>query len=169
MKRFTPLILVLILLGCGCPAIADDSQRLGLGVNYWSTLDDIKSDDGEIDDDGFSIIGSYRYWPALLGVGIEAEFLPDRFGESAISPAAYVFVGKAIYAGVGIGITYSDGEFSEDPFFALRAGLDLELLPNIFLDIYGNYRFNDKADLDNSTNDIDTDTIFLGAAVYLAY
>jgi hypothetical protein len=144
-------------------------HRFGIGANYWSSIDDIKENDGDIDDDGFSFIGMYQYWPSLLGFGLEAEFLPDRFGETAIAPAAYVFVGKAIYAGAGIGITYSDSDFADQPFFALRAGLDLEIIPRIHVNIYGNYRFNDKAEFNDDDTDIDTDTIFLGAAVLFGF
>ena len=55
-----------------------------------------------------------------------------------------------------------------EPFFALRAGLNLELLPRIFVDISANYRFNDTAELKDEDTDIDTDTIFLGAALRFA-
>jgi hypothetical protein len=43
--------------------------------------------------------------------------------------------------------------------------VNLELLPKVFVDISANYRFNDTDDLKNNESDIDTDTIFLGAAV----
>jgi hypothetical protein len=39
------------------------------------------------------------------------------------------------------------------------------MLPDVYVDISGNYRFNDKKDLDNDNADIDTDTIFIGAAI----
>ena len=45
----------------------------------------------------------------------------------------------------------------------MRAGLDLEVLPGLHLDISGNYCFNDTADLKDSHSDIDT--ISLGAAL----
>lgn len=147
----------------GCFA---EGHRIGGGANYYVALDDL--DEGT-DDDGFSILASYQYWPSLLGIEIDAEFLPDRFGESAFAPQAYVLVGKGIYAGIGIGVVYTDSEFSDEPFFGLKAGINLELLPGIFADIYGNYRFNDNADFDNDETDIDTDTIFLGAAVRLEF
>ncbi len=79
------------------------------------------------------------------------------------SPEAFVLVGGTIYAGAGVGIYYSDGVFNNSPFFMLRAGLDISILPFLSLDINANYRFNDWGSLDSS--DLDTDTIRLGAAL----
>ena len=69
----------------------------------------------------------------------------------------------------GIGAVYSDGDFADKAFYALRAGFNFELLPGIYTDIYGIYRFNDTAELDNINEDIDTDTVFLGAAVRFSF
>ena len=143
-------------------------HRIGGGANYWVSVDDIEVGDNKLDDDGLSFFGSYQYWPGLLGLEVDVEFLPDRFGESAVSPQAYLLVGKGIYAGLGIGTTYTDGDFAEEPFFALKAGFNIELLPGIYADIYGNYRFNDTADFDDEDTNIDTDTVFLGMAVRIA-
>ncbi|MGB5983966.1 MAG: hypothetical protein WBG37_01580 [Desulfobacterales bacterium] len=82
--------------------------------------------------------------------------------ESVWSPQAYFLIGKGLYGGVGVGINYSDGDFANDPFYALRAGIDLEILPSIFLDINANYRF-EKWDFDRIEEDIATDTLTLGA------
>lgn len=138
-------------------------HRIGGGANYWVAVEDIDAEG--TDDDGFSYLASYQYMMDFVGLELDVEFLPDRFGETALAPEAYFLIGKAIYAGVGIGIVHADGGFADEPFFALRAGLNLEILPAIFVDVSANYRFNDSADLDGEASDIDTDTIFLGAAV----
>ncbi|MFT5697609.1 MAG: hypothetical protein ACI8ZB_000457 [Desulforhopalus sp.] len=148
-------------------ALAGD-HRIGGGANYWVAIDDIEVGDNKLDDDGLSFFGSYQYWPGLFGLEVDVEFQPDRFDESAISPQAYLLVGKGIYGGIGIGTTYTDGDFVDEPFFALKAGFNIELLPGIYGDIYGTYRFNDTADFDNEDTDIDTDTVFLGLAVRIA-
>ncbi len=163
MKKAGMLLLLFIVLPCS--AFANEA-RLGLGGTYWSTIDDIED---HVDDNGYSVYGSYQYWMSLIGIEADIEFLPDKYGEDAIDPQVWILVGSAIYAGAGIGIEYRDGSFADEPFFALRAGLDLELLPSIYLDIYGLYRFNDKADLDNDRTDIDTDTVFLGTAVRFGF
>jgi hypothetical protein len=141
--------------------------RLGGGVNYWVAIDDIDHED--VDENGMGFFASYQYWESLLGIELDLEFLPDRFGDSAVSPQAFMLIGRGIYAGLGIGAVYSDGDFADKAFYALRAGFNFELLPGIYTDIYGIYRFNDTAELDNINEDIDTDTVFLGAAVRFSF
>ena len=77
-------------------------------------------------------------------------------------------IGRNVYGGAGIGMQYRDGDLADEPFFAFRAGLNLELLPGVWGDFYGTYRFNDANELDNENSDIDTDTVFFGAMVRLA-
>lgn len=144
---------------------ADSAHRIGAGANYWVALDDVDVDD--VDEDGFSYFASYQYRPTLIGLQADLEFLPDRFGEDAIAPAAYLILGKAIYAAAGVGILSIDGDWADDPFFAFKAGLDLEVLPHVFLDVSASYRFDPETELEDAVDNIDTDTVFLGAAVRL--
>lgn len=150
-------------------------HRIGLGVNYWKTIDDLDDEGfeniGDIDDNGIAEVGSYQYWPqGMIGFEVDLEHFPDGFGGStddAWSPQVYVTVGHGFYGGVGIGVTNSsdfDGEWS-DPFYAAKLGVNLGLLPHIALDIYGNYRFDAWSEL----NDADTDTVFLGAQVRITF
>lgn len=169
MKRWLFLIVLLFL---AVTATADKSaaadHRIGGGINYWVTLDDIEFDSEKFDNSGVAYLVTYQYWPSLFGLELDLEFLPDRFGETALAPEAYILLGRSIYCGFGVGIVYSDGDFAQEPFFALRAGLNLELLPGLYADIYGNYRFNDSVDLKGEETNIDTDTVFLGAALRIA-
>lgn len=166
MKR-SLLIMIIALLAYGSGNAWAAEHRIGAGVTYWTALDDI--DVADINDDGFSYLVSYQYWLGLIGFEADLELLPDRFGETAIAPQAFILVGRGIYGGAGIGIENRDGDFADEPFFAFRAGVNLELLPGIYGDVYGTYRFNDSADLDQSDTDVDTDTIFLGAMVRVAF
>ncbi len=167
MKKFCFLLLLLCIALFSSSVLAAE-HRIGIGTNYWKAVDDIDFDD--VDDDGFSFIGSYQYHPGgLFYFEADLEVLPDRFGESAYAPQAFVLLGRSIYGGAGIGIEYRDSDFADEPFFALRAGLNLELLPGIYADIYGIYRFNDTAQIEDEATDIDSDTIFMGAAVRLAF
>lgn len=153
-----------LIAGLGLSATAGEgNHRIGAGVNYWTSIDDVEIDD--IDEDGLAYVIGYQYDAGLLGFGVDFEMLPDRFGEDSYAPQAYLTLGGAIYAGAGIGIVSTDGEWADDPFFSLRAGLDLEILPSIHLDIFGQYRFESEQDLEDETTDIDTDTIYLGAAL----
>ena len=146
---------------------ADQTHRIGAGANYWVALDDIDIDD--VDESGLSYFASYQFRPSLIGFQADVEFLPDMFGGDAIAPAAYLLVGSAIYAAAGAGMLSVDGEWADEPFFALKAGLDLELLPSIYLDISASYRFNYGIDLDDALDEIDTDTVFLGAGLRLGF
>ncbi|MDP9122757.1 MAG: hypothetical protein M3O15_15535, partial [Acidobacteriota bacterium] len=100
---------------------------------------------------------------------IDAEYFNKGFGgstRSSVSPQAYLLLGNAIYAGLGVGTTYSSdfkNSFSS-PFYAARAGLDLVLLPRFHLDINGNYRFHAFHELHN----VSTGTVTLGAVARIA-
>ena len=90
-------------------------HRLGGGVNYWVALEDLDGDD--VGEDGFSYLFSYQCMMEGVGVELDVELLPDRFDEDAVAPAAWFLLGKTLYAGAGIGIVNSDGDFGEAPFF----------------------------------------------------
>ena len=142
------------------------SHRLGVGANYWKTIDNIEVEDAtNIDETGLSWLASYQYAPkGFFKLEIDLEYYPEVAGEEALwSPEAYVLFGGTIYLGAGIGTYYSDGVFNNSPFYMLRAGFDFAILPFLSLDINANYRFNDWGSFD--TSDLDTDTIRLGAAI----
>ncbi|MBP7275398.1 MAG: hypothetical protein KBA51_04260 [Kiritimatiellae bacterium] len=141
-------------------------HRLGGGVYYWMTLENL---DEEFDENGLSYFASYQYKPSLFGIQADLEVQPDRFEETAYAPQIYAVLGSGLYAAAGIGILYSDGEWADEPFYSFKAGLDFELTDSLHIDINANYRFNDTADLSDSDLNIDTDTVFLGAALRLAF
>lgn len=149
------------------PATAAE-HLLGGGVHYWQTVDDLADDGFEtIDDEGESFVLSYQYVPAgLFKLQIDAEYFEKGFGgaaEEAIAPQVYLLIGNRLYAGVGVGMTYSD-EFEDswsDPFYAARLGLDFAILPRTHLDLNANYRSNAFSQLDEA----DTDTVTLGAVL----
>jgi hypothetical protein len=165
MKNLTLILAAFALLALGA-ARAEGNNRLGVGANYWMVIDDIESD---VDDDGFSYLASYQHRGGLLGVELAAEFFPDRFGQDAWAPQAYIILGSGIYVAAGAGMLSIDGEWADDPFYALKAGLNFEILPSLYLDISANYRFSEKEQLEDDSSDIDTDTVFLGAAARLGF
>ncbi len=163
MKR---LLLMSMILGLAMSAgnLQAGEHRIGGGVNYWVAVEDL----GDSDDDGFSYLLSYQHWWDFLGIEADIELLPDRFGETASAGELYLLLGSTIYGGAGVGWLRADGDFADEPFFAFKAGLNLEMLPSLYLDISANYRFNDSAQLEDDDTDIDTDTVFLGAALRFA-
>ena len=149
---------------------AESGLRLGVGVNYWKMLDDIEAE--KIDEDGLSwLVTSQFELATLLKLEINLEIFTDDFqgieGE-ALAPQVFVLLGSTIYGAAGVGILYADSEFADDPFYVLRAGLDLEIVPRLHLDLNVNYRFLEWVEADKLTEDIDADTMTLGVALRLA-
>ena len=168
MKRFLAMVLT-TLVGVSA-ACAEGEVFLGGGIHYWRTLDDIK-DDPELEDDGIAYLVSLQLSQArFFRIEADVEIFPDGFGGATgitYAPQVYLILGSGVYAGLGIGTVYAsefDGNFSE-PFYALRAGFNLELLPSIYLDLNANYQFLDWENIDNIDDDIDTDTVTLAAIV----
>ena len=161
-----------LVLGTMMAVPAEAEVRIGGGVHYWTALDDIEVDDVDIDDTGSSFIGSLQWLPGGLIYGeAQLEYFDEGFGggnAGALAPQAFVLAGLgSIYGGLGIGITYNDeleGDNFSDPFYTLRAGLDIELLPRIHIDIHGKYIFDAFSDVDGA----DEDAITLGAIARIA-
>jgi len=159
MRRVSTLLVVLLALTGGFAVQAQAGHLLGGGVEYLRTVGDI-ADDSEFDENAFGILASYQYRMSLLKIEADVEWIPDYGGTSnaLIQPQAYALIGGLIYAGVGIGVGNFDGEWQSDPFYALRAGVDLSLA-GLDLDVFGVYRFQDaeiikelgKSDLDAVT------------------
>jgi hypothetical protein len=150
---------------------AEGANRLGAGAHYWTALDNI--DVNNVDENGFSWLVSYQrafgQWFKLEG---DVEWFEKGFGgapETVYAPQAFALLGDVIYGGVGIGCYYTDGDFANDPFYTLRVGLDIPLLPCLRLDINGNYRFENWDNLSNEGRDIGSDTVTLGAAARLEF
>ncbi len=174
MKSIGAWILGAILLTAGLGQsiqASDTPNRLGGGANYWVVLEDLdKEDVRDLNEDGLSYFASYQYWPSLLGLELQVEMFPDWIGkDDAFAPQAYLLLGSTIYAAAGVGILYFDDDWADDPFYALKAGINLELFPSLFLDIAANYRFNNETQFKDENTNIDTDTVFLGAALRLGW
>jgi len=168
MKRYCILTAAMLL--AATAAHAEGEVFLGGGIHYWRTIDEIR-DDPDLDDDGIAYVVSLQLSQArFFRIEADVEIFPDGFGGSsgtALAPQAYLILGSGIYAGLGIGTVYSSdfsGNFSE-PFYGARAGINLELLPNTYLDVSGNYHFLDWENIDEIDDEADTDTITLAAIV----
>jgi hypothetical protein len=149
------------------PALAAAEHRIGGGVHYWKTVDDFADEDFDVDEDGLATVVSYQYVPGgLLRLEVDVEYFEKGFGgatDAAYSPQAYLVLGRGWYAALGGGVIYSS-DFEDDvsdPFYAARVGLDMQLLPRLYLDLSANYRFDAWSEL----GDADTDTVTLGAVV----
>ncbi len=145
------------------------NQQIGVGAHYWTTLDDV--DVNNIDESGLAWYLSYRNRLSdLLQVELDLEIADEKHagaGETIYSPQAFLLLGAALYGGVGLGIDWADGELG-NLYYLLRAGYVLELLPQIFVDFNLNYRF-ETWDIDAVRDDIDADTLTMGAIVRIGF
>lgn len=162
-----PMALAGLVLATG--AAAEGNVRIGGGVHYWRTIDDLEADDFDVESDGLAYLASVQFlfndWVRLEG---NLEYFPDDFAgatEDVWAPQGLILLGSGLYGGLGVGTFYTDGEFGDDPFFLLRAGFDVEVLPSLRLDINANYHFTDFESITEVEENVDTDTITLGAMV----
>ena len=156
-----------LLFGIVAPTFA--AQRIGAGVHYWTAVKDV--DINNVEESGLSLIASYQnQMTGFSALELDLEMFGEGYaGADAVvfSPQAYFLLGKGLYGGAGAGINYSEGSYS-DPFFALRAGVDLEVLPSIHLDINANYRF-ETWDFDRVEEAVKTGNVTLGAIVRFGF
>jgi len=165
------LVLCASLLITGTICRADGNHRFGIGANYWKTIKNI--DLQNVDKNGFSWLATYQYAPGSpLSLETDIEYFNRGFAgtsKDVFAPQAFIILGTSLYGALGIGTYYSDGEFAHDPFYALRLGLDFPLTRSIYMDINVNYRFNEWTNIHDMANDINSDTINIGAALRIAF
>jgi hypothetical protein len=168
MRQFLVTALILALSATLAPA---QQNRIGAGAHYWKTLDKIDSE--HFDESGLGWVVSYQRkggeWTKLE---LDLEILPDGYGGStntAYSPQLFLLIGKGVYVGAGVGIDYLNDEFADEPFYILRLGFDVPLLPSLFLDVNANYQFLEFKDIKTLDETIDTDVITLGAQLRLEF
>ncbi|HMP73915.1 MAG TPA: hypothetical protein PKE55_11695 [Kiritimatiellia bacterium] len=153
------------------PVEAGAETRVGGGIHYWRTLDKVSLKN--FDRDGFAYVVSLQHKSsALLKFQGDVEIFPSNYaGTSGTSwaPQGFLLLGGGLYGGLGIGINYLEDGWAERPFYILRAGVDIELLPSIYLDIHANYRFEQFNKIKSVDEDIDTDVVTLGAAVRIVF
>ncbi len=169
-KKIISATVIISILSLGA-ITATAGHRLGVAANYWKAVKDV--DISEIDEDGVSWLASYQYRPARA-LSFEADLEVFRKGfagatENVYAPQAYLLLGSGLYAGVGAGIYYVDDDFADRPFYAVKAGLEFQLIPRVFIDINANYRFDEWKNISELAKDIKTDTVTLGAALRLAF
>lgn len=163
------IAVALVLIGSTFLLQEASGQRIGVGAHYWRTVDTLPD---EFDRDGISYRLTYQNsLTALTHYQIDLERFDRSFAGSdkpLYAPQAMLLLGRVIYGGVGIGILYSDGDFAKRPFYLLRAGLDISLLPRLRLDVNANYHFSEWRGVQDIAGDINSDTITVGAALRLA-
>jgi hypothetical protein len=154
----------LALISCSLAGTAEAGHRLGGGIHYLRTLGDIK-DNSEWDPDAIGFMASYQWTTPLLKLEGDLEWVPDYGGsdKTMFQPQAWLIVGSLIYVSGGIGGSYIDGDWLDNPFYGLRAGSNLTLL-GINLDVFATYRFQ-SAEVFEGIDQNDLDALTFGAIV----
>jgi hypothetical protein len=144
-------------------ASVSSAISLGAGVHYLRSLGDIDTDELDLSKDSFGLIGSVMGNAGLIKLEGQVEYIFDYLGtdEGMFIPQGWALLGSMIYGGAGIGIGYIDGDWQSDPFYGLRAGVNLPL-GGLGLDVYGTYYFWNDDDLEDLTGE-DLDSITLAA------
>ena len=141
---------------------------IGVGLHYLRNLGDIDEDESlDLSKDSFGFIGSLKKnTTGLLSFEGQVEYIFDYAGtgEGMWIPSGWLLAGKFIYGGAGIGIGHIDGEWQSDPFYALRAGVNLPL-GGLSLDAYGTYQFWDDDALHDLTGE-DLDSVTFAAVLH---
>jgi hypothetical protein len=168
MRRFVILTSALVaLLGVPKEASAIIGHSFGIGLHYLRNISELDEDldDGEggLDQNSFGLLGSYQFGMPLLTLEGNLEYVPDYIGSDhgLVEPSFYVLTNGLIYFGGGIGIGYIDGDWQSDPFYALRAGVNLGV-GGIGLDVYGSYRFQEDEEIEDLTGE-DLDSLTFAA------
>jgi hypothetical protein len=166
------VLLALAIASGGSAAAGAAEHRFGVGQLYWQSLGDIA--EAGLDEDGTAPFLTYQYVPeGIFRLELDLEYYKDGFGgsaDAAYTPVAFVLVEFGIYAGLGVGVTISDGlsDNISDPFYAARVGWDFQLIPRLHFDVNANYRADTFEGI-QSPGDYDRDSITLGAAVRLEF
>jgi hypothetical protein len=160
MKRL--LIALLVVFSAFATAgIASAGVSLGAGIHYLHNVGEIDEADGvDFDENSLGFLGSLMASAGFLNLEGQVEYVPNYLGsdEAMWIPQAWALLGSTLYAGAGIGIGHIDGDWQDDPFYGLRAGVNLPL-GAVGLDAYGTYLFwNDDAFEDVTGEDLDSIT-----------
>lgn len=140
-------------------------MEFGAGIHYMKTVGDMKDEAGfDSDAANFLLAGRAPLGPITLE--LDSEWSLDFGGSDKTlwMPQAFGLLGGMIYAGAGIGTGYIDGEWFDNPFYALRVGINLPLKVTK-LDVNANYYFINSAAFDNIDSE-DLDSVTFGAVLW---
>lgn len=168
-RRIFIAVFSLIGLAVALPTPMEAGEHsFGFGARYWKTLDDLDDfeDFEHISENGYALVGSYRFQPrGLFSLQFDLELYDEGFGgadDDAVAPQALVLFGHGLYVGAGAGVLFADvqNEDISDTFYLLRGGFEFPVLPHLSVDIYANY----ITDAYDNLGDVDSEAITLGAS-----
>ena len=172
MRRFVIAAIAVLILAHESQAARGGGFELGVGATYWYSIDE--ATDQSFDRDGLGWMLTSRIpLSDIFAIGLEVEQSPDNFvflDKPLYLPAAYAVLGNSIYGAIGFGTYYYDGDFYGDVWYALRAGFKIPIITNaLVLDVNVNYRVEDWDGIKEVGDNIDTDTLMIGAALRIVF
>ena len=170
MKRYLSVMILtfLLLIAGGAADDAECGHRIGGGIHYLRTLGSIK-DNPEWDPNSVGFMVSYQYVFGSVRLEGDLEWVPDYGGsdKTLFQPQAWLLLGKMIYLSAGIGGSYIDGDWFDNPFYGLRAGVNLTLI-GVNFDGFTSYRFQSSNVFENIDED-DLDALTFGVLVRVEF
>ena len=165
MRKFSILVVMLAVVTASFATKASAGPSFGAGLHYLYAMGDIDTNDPDLSKNSFGVIGSLQFPLGLIKAEADVEYIFDFLGtgEGMWEPQLYGLIGGLIYGGAGIGWGYVDGEWFDNPFYALRAGVDLPV-GKLHLDVNANYRFLSTKALEGADEE-DLDSVTFGAVV----
>jgi hypothetical protein len=164
----TAVLLAGILAAGGLFDGAQCQHRIGGGIHYLRTLGSIK-DNPAWDPNSVGFMVSYQYVFGSVRLEGDLEWVPDFGGsdKTMFQPQAWLLLGKMIYLSAGIGGSYVDGDWFDNPFYGLRAGVNLTLI-GLNFDGFTSYRFQSSNVFEN-VDEQDLDALTFGALVRVEF
>lgn len=166
-KTISTALLALGLAVCLPAATEASGFEVGVGANYWYSLKDAV--DNSFDEDGLGWMISTRWmFTDYLGLGFELERSPDNFvllDKPMYAPSAHLIVGSGLYLGLGVGCYYYDGDFYENEWYNLRLGIKMKIIDPVVIDLNVNYRADSFDEVEDVVDNLDSQSLTLGAAI----
>jgi hypothetical protein len=160
MKKLLIALLAVVMVVASAGSSSAAGVSIGGGIHYLRNVNDIDGSGVDLDKNSVGLVGSILGDVKVLKLEGQLEYINNYAGsdESMWIPQAWAMIGSLLYAGAGIGIGHIDGDWQDDPFYGLRAGLNIPL-GAVNLDTYGTYHFwNDDAFAEVTEEDLDSVT-----------
>lgn len=168
MKSFLIALLCASTLALALPAHADSS--LGFGLRGFRTVDDLEK---PFKDTGMGGYVNWRsQWSDWVAGMLELDLYEDGYAGSrdeVLAPQAFLVLGQTLYAAVGGGILFSNSDFADSPFLALRLGVQGVLTDWFMFDVSLSYEYAEWKGVNVIDERFESDTVVLGAGLRMFF
>lgn len=166
MKKF---LILLLCAAAFAPSVRAESS-LGVGLRYFQMTDSLPKPFKDRGGGGF--INWRTYFTDWFGAMAEVDVYVDGFAgtrNEVLSPQAFLVLGRPVYAAVGGGYLFCDGDLSDDPFLALRLGAQGPLTTWFMYDISVSYEFAEWSGVNDVDDRFESDTVVIGAGLRVLF